>query len=454
MKTNELTVPNSFTRQLLSVSTPLMICSLALLFMIFVDRIFLANYSVEALNAAVSSGTLAWAFFGGMGMFTVMSQVFVAQYNGAQKIEKIGSCVWQMIWISIFSIAFFLPLAFWASSFFYKNLPDQISYFSILMAFAPGYALMMALSGFYIGREKTKLLIALAIGSNLINIILDYALIFGVKGLVPEMGIKGAAIATCVGYILQAVVLMILFLLPKNRALYKTHHWKIDKDLFLKEIKVGSPQGIFYGLEIMGWAIFFEMMSTISLVHITISSICQSLIILLSFFMDGLGRGVTAISGNYIGAKRHDLIQKIFRSGVRLQVYFSTIILLFFILDPTVTLSFFFSESASHLLVQDGFITTLRTCLIFVFFYLTFEGVRWVIAGLLSAAGDTLFLLISGVLSVWVFLLAPIYLIVVRYNQPIESAWAIALGYSALTCLIYYVRYNKGKWKKINLIDL
>ena len=71
--------PEGSLRELWAISSPLMISTLAMLFMIFTDRIFLAHYSIGALNASVNAGTLAWAFISGIGMITAMSEVFVAQ---------------------------------------------------------------------------------------------------------------------------------------------------------------------------------------------------------------------------------------------------------------------------------------------------------------------------------------------------------------------------------------
>jgi len=447
---------NSSVKGVFKLSLPLMISALATLFMIFVDRLFLARYSTDTLNAAVNSGTMAWAFFGGIGMATAMSEVFVAQYNGANDKKMIGASVWQMIWVAVISILFFVPMSLWGGPFIYSGsvyASMQIDYFSTLMMFAPAYALMSALAGFFIGQGKTKLLIALAITANLINIILDRILIFGIEGFVPEMGIKGAAIATCSGYLVQAAILLALFLSKKNRQEYGTYKFQFNKNQFLQALKIGAPQGIFYSLEIMGWAIFYEMMTGLSEFHITISAICQSIVILLSFFMDGLNKGVAAIAGNFIGAKRSDQTQKVMKSSIKLQMLFSSAVLLFFLLDPNITVPFFLNSQESSLLTSAEFLKTLKTCFLFVFMYITFEGFKWIFAGLLSAAGDTLFLLIAGTFSVWVFLLAPIYFIVVKLNLSVEIAWMLSVTYSIMTSIIYYLRYQSGKWKTIELIQ-
>jgi len=454
--------PEGSLRELWTISLPLMISSLASLLMIFVDRCFLARYSLDALNAAVNAGTLAWAFLGGMGMLTVMSEVFVAQYNGAKLHSHIGIPVWQMIWFSIFSICLFIPLGLWIGPIFFKGsiyAALQNDYFGYLMIFGAFYPLMTALSGFYIGRGKTRFLIYLAIVANLVNVLLDWAFIFGIKGLIPSMGIKGAAIATCIGTIFQAAVLAKLFFSKKNREYYGTSKWKFNYKVFKKCIRVGLPPAVFYALEIIGWALFFVMMTTIGEIHITISSICQSVVILLSFFFDGLNRGIAALAGNFIGSKKHDLIHKLLKSSLKLLLIFTIVVSVFLVFDPKLVVDFiipgtiekqiFLWQTASGF----SFYAILKLCLLCVFVYLFFEGIRWIFAGLLTAAGDTLFLLLAGSFSVWIFLLLPVYLIVVRYSLAVQFAWIMAAMYAILLSAIYWLRFKTGKWKSIQLIS-
>ncbi len=448
---NSLTrYPEGSIRELWAISLPLMISTLASLFMIFTDRIFLAHYSIGALNASVNAGTLAWALMAGVGMITAMSEVFVAQYNGAQQYKRLGIPVWQMIWFAFFSLLLFVPMAIWgAPALFggdrYGDL--EIPYFRWLMVFGPSYALMTAFAGFFIGRGKTKVMIWLAIIANVINIFLDWALIFGVPGVIPEMGIQGAAIATCMGYLFESVVLAYLFLSKENRSQFGASQWRINAKEMKKCCKVGFPQGIFCFLEVLGWAVFYWMMTDLGEKHITISSICQSFTILLSFFCDGLSRGSAAVAGNFIGAKRLDLVRKVLRSGFVLLLLFSLATSLILVVDPVDTVRFLFIQNP-ELAIQDS----LKICMIFSFIYIFFDGLRWVFSGLLIAAGDTLFLLVAGSLSVWVFLLAPVYFIVVRQNLPIEYAWGLTVLYAALFFVVYAIRFRQGAWQKIDLI--
>ncbi|MBS0625372.1 MAG: MATE family efflux transporter [Verrucomicrobia bacterium] len=456
-QTNSLTrYPPGSVRELWSISMPLMISTLASLFMIFTDRIFLAHYSIAALNASVTAGTLAWALMIGVGMITAMSEIFVAQYNGAKQYHRLGVPVWQMIWFSFFSLAFFIPVAIWGAPLFFKGsiyAEMEIEFFRWLMFFGPSYALMTTFSGFFIGRGKTKMLVWLAVGANMINIALDRALIFGIPGIVPEMGIKGAAIATCFGYMFEASMLAALFLRKENRLHYGASSYKINWEEMKKCCKVGFPQGIFCSLEVFGWAVFYWLMTELSETHITISSICQSFTILLSFFCDGLSRGAAAVAGNLIGAKQRQLVSKVLKSGVFLLVIFNLIVGIFLVVDPDDTVRLLFLEQGTTGPVDIVFQGSLKICLIYAFLYLFFEGMRWLLSGLLIAAGDTMFLLIAGSLSVWFCLLLPIYWIVVKGNLSVDYAWGMTVVYSALLLLAYWVRFKYGAWQKIDLID-
>lgn len=453
--------PEGSIGELWTISLPLMISSLASLLMIFVDRCFLARYSLDALNAAVNAGTLAWAFLGGIGMLTVMSEVFVAQYNGAKLHSFIGVPVWQMIWFSVFSSVIFIPLGLWGSQIFFKDsiyASLQNDYFSYLMLFGPLYPIMTAISGFYIGRGKTRLLIYLGIIANFINLIFDWIFIFGVKGFIPEMGIKGAAIATCIGTFFQCLILAILFFKKKNRQYYGANKWQFNPLVFKKCLRVGLPPAIFYALEIIGWTLFYIMMTSIGEIHITVSSVCQTVVILLSFFFDGLNRGVASLAGNFIGSKKINLINKLLKSSFKLLVIFTTIVSIFLLFQPKLIVEFLIPGSIEEQIFSwqnnsgDSFYSVLQVCLVCVFVYLFFEGLRWIFAGLLTAAGDTLFLLIAGSFSVWVFLLIPVYFIVVRFSLAVQYAWGLAAIYAILLSVVYWARFSKGKWKDIKLV--
>ena len=85
--------------------------------------------------------------------------------------------------------------------------------------------------------------------------------------------------------------------------------------------------------------------------------------------------------------------------------------------------------------------------------YLTFENIRFLLGGMLTAAGDTMFLMIAGASSIWLFMLIPTYFFMVRPQANVEVAFFIWMFYSAVTAFILYIRFAKGKWREKHLIE-
>lgn len=202
--------------------------------MIFCDRLYLANYSADALNAAVSAGTFWWATTFAVVTLCSMAEVFVAQYNGAKRYQKLGEPVWLMIWLALFSVVFFFLLG--------TVVNDSLFKAGFFNANEVAYA---AISAFFIGQGKTRIIQWMALLGNAVNIALDPLFIFGVKGWIPEMGLKGAAIATGLGILIQIVILGALFLRSENRTHFGTAQWRFRPSAFWRCLKVGLPPGGF-----------------------------------------------------------------------------------------------------------------------------------------------------------------------------------------------------------------
>ena len=88
-------------RELLVLAVPLMISAGTQSLMHIIDRILLTWYSHEALAAALPSGVLFWAV---LSLFFGVAQyvnTFVAQYEGAQRKDRVAASVWQGVYFSL-----------------------------------------------------------------------------------------------------------------------------------------------------------------------------------------------------------------------------------------------------------------------------------------------------------------------------------------------------------------
>lgn len=440
-------------RELWSISFPLMLSYMSGMVMLFVDRLFLAHLSPAAHNAAVQASTLGWAFCLSWITLAGISEVFVAQNHGAGNHKKLGEPVWQMIWLGIASVFFFVPMAIWFGPLVYGTSAETVlqrGYLFWMLLFGPSFALYGAISGFFIAQGRVRLITVVALSTNCINALLDRVLIFGVEGWIPSFGIEGAAIATSLSQVIQVIALGTVFLSKNNRVNYGTVNWRFSFKPFWNCLKIGVPSAVFVFLEIMAWAMYYGMLNYAGNHYITIGGICQNLLILFYFFCDGLSKGATTIVGNLIGAGKQHLVSKVIWSGVQINFFFfvGLFLFVFFFQDDLASLFLPFEEN-----LETIWLPTLSTCLYLAALYLSLDGLRFLFSGVLTAAGDTRFLMISGAISIWIFLVFPVYFIVIQGGASIVVAQSIAAFYAAMLSIICAWRFKQGKWKEISILQ-
>ncbi len=108
-----------------TVSLPLVMSIAETTVMEFTDRVFLSNYSLDAIAAAMPSGYtafLAMTFFMGIAGYL---NVIIAQYTGACAEHRIGASLWQGIYFSIFSGLILCGIAFTGEMLFQYRQPSS-----------------------------------------------------------------------------------------------------------------------------------------------------------------------------------------------------------------------------------------------------------------------------------------------------------------------------------------
>lgn len=436
-------------RQVLLLTLPLLLGSLSDMLMLFIDRLILAYYSLDAHNAAVESMNLGWAFLRGWVSLACVVQIFVAQNHGAGNNHLLGRPVWQMIWMGLFSCLAFWPAAIWGPGYFFEDDPAyemQRTYLFWMVIFGPGHVLFSALSGFFIGQGKIALISIIVLVGNLINTSLCYLLVFGWDEIIPSIGIQGSAISTNAAVVGQLIILLCAFFKRSNRESYGTTQWKWSSTLFKQCLRVGLPSAVFGVLEVTGWAIFYQMMASLGEKHLTVAGIVQNVLILFNFFGEGLSRAVAILSGNAIGSKNMQAVFKYVHTGFVLMTFFALLLALILWGMNHLIIDWFLSSvsDTQRLLFQSSLVFGLANAIIYKYL----EGIRLIMAGALSAAADTFFLLVAGACSIWLFMVLPIYKFVWQPGASIETALILCSGYTLMAATLYAYRFYRKGWQK------
>lgn len=435
-------------KELCLISLPLILSLMSSSLMFFADRLFLAQYSLTAHNAAASAGNIVSFLHFPFICTACIAEVFVGQFNGANQKKEIGSIIWQVIWLSIFSILFFVPLGVWAGAYIFagsRYFEQEVVYFRYLMLGAPIFCLAAGLSAFYIGRGSLRFVTISTVAANILNAILAAVLINGWQPFIAPQGIKGAALATIISQALLTLLMLFDFVSKKNRVRYNTCQWAFYWTKFYDCLRLGFPASMAHTIEILAWAIFFRMLMHVSDEHIAVASIAQTILFLFTFITEGVSKGATVVASNMIGAKQWKHIWKLLRSGLKFYGIAFLALSFFFIYRPQLLIQLFLpagdpSIGTLHALVASS-------C-VWIWLFFLFDGVHWLVVGLLTAAGDTNFVLKTGSTMIWLFALLPTYVLIVRLDFSPDLAWAISALYALAIALVYLGRFYSERWKE------
>jgi MATE family multidrug resistance protein len=418
---------------------------------------FLSWYAPEAIAAAMPAGMVYFSivsiFMGTAGY----ASTFVAQYYGAKRFDRIGPALWQGVYVSLAGGFALLCLIPFGESIFRLVGHDElvqhseVVYFQIICLGGGPYIASYALSGFYSGRGRTWPVMWVNIFATAVNLILDYALIFGHWGF-PEMGIKGAGIATVIAGIFSLLAFLALI---STGAYNQTYHtikgWRPERQLFVRLLRFGVPSGVQFFLEMVGFTVFVLLVGRLGTISLAATNIAFNINTLAFMPMIGCGIAISMLVGQYLGADKPDFAQTSAYSGFHLTFAYMTSIAAAYLLLPNIFVTPFALQAD-----PQAFSEIYQYCIIllrFVAVYSIFDTMNIIFCSAIKGAGDTRFVMfMTVILSVFVLIL-PTYLAIVVFEYGLMISWLLATIYVIMLSVAFYFRFLNGKWKTMRVIE-
>ena len=294
---------DSSWKSIFFVTFPIVLSNLSNAIMYNIDRVMVVAYSVDALNAVNISGNFFAVFSFLFIGITDTAEVYVGQYNGAGNYNRLASPVWQMLYFSLATSLIFFPIAYFSDilnllpSYYFD---DGVIYQKIMMYGGPLFPMFTGLAAFFVGQGRAKVVTLSIICGSCLNIVLDYVLIYGVKGIIPSLGTVGAALATVISQAIQNLMLIIALCSKKNRKI-TLRSCKFDKEIFFGCIKIGAPISVSNFLVLLAWYFVQSMVANLSKEDATIYSISVSRYMLAISLGEGLSKATSTVIANLIG---------------------------------------------------------------------------------------------------------------------------------------------------------
>jgi MATE family multidrug resistance protein len=215
------------------------------------DTIMLGWYGVDELAASVLAHSLFFIILIVGSGFAITVMPMVASAAAIDDKTSVRRSVRMGLWISIIYSIFFIPILLFSENLFLilgqeEHLAKSAQTYLRIAGWSivPGL-LIMVLKSFFSALERPNVVLLSLIIGGMVNIVLNYTLIFGNFGM-PELGLTGAAIATLVTTILSILILLYFCLFKDEYSSYLIFNniWRIDIEAFKEVFKLGLPVGI------------------------------------------------------------------------------------------------------------------------------------------------------------------------------------------------------------------
>jgi len=268
----------------------------------------------------------------------------VSKYYGKYQINRIKSLVSQALWLNIALGVFFLLLAYvFLDRIFLLYKPEgqtvdfeQVKglaedYFSVRCFGFPLSLATLAMFGAFRGLQNTLWAMIISLVGGGLNLILDFLLVFGIEGIIPGLGVVGAAYATLIAQVVM--FLMAAYMLVKHTPfdfkIYKKVSFEMRNfivmcfNLILRTIALNI-------------AVYFSdvFAASYGVKYSTAHSILVNIWLFTSFFLDGYSNAGNAISGKLLGQKNYlglwKLTWDVSKIGLKVSAILVIILLIFY----------------------------------------------------------------------------------------------------------------------------
>jgi MATE family multidrug resistance protein len=256
----------------------------------------------------------------------------------------------------------------------------------------------LVLMQFLIGLGHTRTNMVFTLFWVPLNIVSNYALIFGKLGF-PALGMAGIGWGTTLAYWILAIVLVVYMLFAKTYRHYFDIIFKLRRSRFIGELcQIGLPMGSMYCIEIAFFLTITLMMGRINSDELAGNQIALQFLGQLSVVTFSVAQAVTVRMGHTMGAHQLSLAERAVYIGIVLAVSFMILVAIGYWFFPeaiiSIDLDLNLEKNAVIIFYTKQF---LAVCAVFEIL----EAMRFVLFGALRGLKDTRFTLLASIISFW-----------------------------------------------------
>ncbi len=432
-------------RKIWIISYPIILSLLAQNIIGVVDTAFLGRVGEVELGASAIGGLFYHAIFMlGFG-FGTGAQILIARRKGEGHLTQIGKIFDHTMYIfaafSVVIIVFTLWLSpkflgyFMSSQAVFHASVRYLDYriWGILFAFTN-----VAFRAYYVGITHTGLLGWSAAIMAIVNILLDYALIFGNWGF-PEMGIEGAALASVIAEGVSAAFFILLTLTnPKNQKYHIFRLPRFNKEIIRRTWNISVFIMLQNFVSLSAWFMFFMVIEQTGERPLAISNIIRSLYLLLMIHVWSFSASVNSLVSNVIGEGNSNFVFPIIKKVNLMGMSISLGIIAISLLIPETLLKLYTNDQG---LIRDA----LPVLYVVIFALIPLAvSINW-FSGVSGTANTKVALLIE-VATILIYL-AYVFITILVMDASLPVVWISEYVYVSTLGLFSFLYLKFGKWR-------
>lgn len=317
-------------RELLSIGFPIIIGQLGTIILGFADTLMIGHHSTPELAAAgLVNNIFGLVFVSYMG-FTYGLTPIIGKLYGEERTDCIGQKVRNSFFANMLTGAIFTAVLI----LLYLNLahigqPEELlslirPYFLVNLASFLFMGIFFTMKQFLDGIGKTKVAMWAMIGGNVVNILGNWVLIYGVAGF-PELGLLGAGISTLVSRILMALAMVSIVIAGKSFREYRHDliHSSINKTDFKEMNRLGWPVALQLGMESAAFTLSCVMVGWLGTIPLAAHQVMITLSQLFYLVLSGMAAALAICVSHFMGQKDYAAVRRNAYDGFRLNLLFS-----------------------------------------------------------------------------------------------------------------------------------
>ncbi len=432
-------------QKILKLSIPAAINSLLDMLQVITDLIMVGRISAFAV-AAVGLGLQSlMLIFAVLTVLHVGTSALLSRFVGAQRMKRASIGLSTLLRFALLlSIPAMLAWYFLASNVYrwFGTAPEVVAlgvdYVQMLTWMMPFIFMKLVFVSALNSAGDTKTPMKVKIVSIILNVILNYLLIFGHYGF-PELGVMGAAVGTVIVNALEFIVYVYLYIKKKTPYIPGLHY---SKSLLSRALKVGVPAAIERSLTFGSFMLFTVVIAhygTAVLAGYQIGLRVEGLA-----FMPGIGFTIAAMAlmGQGLGAKKPEQAKEDVLLVLKYTSGFMFFLSFFMIFMPEKIVWFFTNDEAT--------IKEASLYLRIVGFSQIPLAFNFVLSGALRGAGDSKWTMKMNLMSLWFVRIIPAFLLS-WYFHTILFVYLAMISDTFVKAFFLWKRFNADGWQKIKV---